>query len=437
MKITYNSEFWHKSCAFSFQYAQGRGGGERLEGRKTSKQRLGELLAQHYADALRTKAEGKLVAWSTSIAPQELLETMGICTVYPENHAAAVGARKCAPDLIGHAEGNGYSADLCSYARVNMGYLELQNCEAENMPLPDLLFCCSNICNTVVKWYENISKELRIPMILFDLPFNHEYEISAQNVKYIKAQLLEAIRRLEEITGRAFDHDRFREVMRVSAETVSWWKKASLLARAKPSPLDGFDLFNYMAIAVCMRGVQDGKELFKLWHDELSERRERGLGPWKDAEEKYRVMWDGIACWPYLSDTYKILKKNGVNMVTSTYPDSWYIMYDEGDLDGMARAYSSIYVNRNLDFGVNNIVQIVRDFQLDGIIFHSNRSCKFMDFRQFEVQRRVEAATGAVSVIFDGDQTDPRAFSPAQYETRVQALVEMMESKRRKGIAGA
>jgi benzoyl-CoA reductase/2-hydroxyglutaryl-CoA dehydratase subunit BcrC/BadD/HgdB len=408
-----------------------------LEGQKTSKQWLGELLNRHYADAMRVKAEGGLVAWSTSIAPQELLETMGIYTVYPENHAAAVGARKCAPDLIGFAEGKGYSADICSYARVNLAYMERQSCEAENMPLPDLIFCCNNICSTVVKWYENISRELHIPMILFDLPFNHSREISAQNVKYIKGQILEAIVRLEEITGRAFDYDRFREVMRISTETADWWKKASLLARAKPSPLNGFDLFNYMATIVCMRGTREGNELFKLWHDELLERKEKGLGPWKDGEEKYRVMWDGIACWPYLSDTYKILKKNGVNMVTSTYPDSWYIMYEEDDLDGMARAYSSIYVNRNLEFGVDNIIGIVRDFQLDGIIFHSNRSCKFMDFRQFEVQRRVEAATGVASVIFDGDQTDPRAFSPAQYETRIQALVEMMENRKAKGGAEA
>jgi benzoyl-CoA reductase/2-hydroxyglutaryl-CoA dehydratase subunit BcrC/BadD/HgdB len=411
--------------------------GSLLEAQKTSKIWLGELLDRHYADAMQAKADGRLVAWSTSIAPQELLETMGICTVYPENHAAAVGARKHAQEFINLAESNGYSTDVCSYARVNLAYMERQNCEAANMPLPDLIFCAGNICNTVIKWYENISKELNIPMILFDFPFNHGYEVSAQNVRYIKGQILEAIGRLEEITGRSFDYDRFREVMRVSAETAAWWKKASLLARAKPSPLNGFDLFNYMATVVCIRGAREGRDLFKLWHDELAEKASKGIGPWKDGDERYRVMWDGIACWPYLSDTYKILKKNGVNMVTSTYPDSWYIVYDADDLDGMARAYSSIYVNRNLDFGVNNIVGLVRDFRLDGIVFHSNRSCKFMDFRQFEVQRRVEALTGVPTVIFDGDQTDPRAFSLAQYETRVQALTEMMENRKRNGGEGA
>jgi len=398
-----------------------------------SKEMLNSLLSKHYSDAQEAKEKGELVAWCTSISPQELLEAMDIHAVYPENHAAAIGARKEAQGFINYAEGNGYSVDLCSYARVNLAYMDLKESGAANIPMPDLIFCCNNICNTVLKWYENIAKELNVPMIVFDLPFNHEYEINAQNVKYIKNQLLFAIEKLEEITGKKLDQDKLHEVMKISSDTSTWWKKATLLARATPSPLNGFDLFNYMAAIVCMRGTKEGLELYKLWHDELQEKAKNGIGPWKDADEKYRVMWDGIACWPHLSTTYKILKNNGINMVTSTYPDSWYIVYDVGDLDGMARAYSSIYVNRNLDFGTDNIVNIVNDFNLDGIIFHSNRSCKLMDFRQFEVQRRVEQATGVASVIFDGDQTDPRAFSAAQYETRIQALVEMMESRKNGG----
>ena len=401
--------------------------------KKTSKQLLGEIQDKHYADAMKAKEADRLVAWATSISPQELLTTMDIYTVYPENHAAAIGARKCAQPFIDYSEGKGYSTDICSYARVNLAYMEIMESEAANIPKPDLIFCCNNICNTVLKWYENIAKELDIPMIVFDLPFNHEYEINDQNVRYIKMQLLEAIDQLEQITGRKFDYDKFRDVMDISVETSIWWKKAAMQAQNLPSPLNGFDLFNYMAIIVCARGTKEGRDLFKLWYEELKAKAEAGIGPWKNGEEEYRVMWDGIACWPHLSDTYKTLKKYGINMVTSTYPDCWYIVYESNDLDGMARAYSSNYVNRNLDFGVDNIVKLVEDYKLDGIIYHSNRSCKLMDFRQFEVQRRVEERTGAPSVIFDGDQTDPRAFSLAQYETRIQALLEMMESRKKEG----
>lgn len=401
-----------------------------METKLTSKQMLGQLLDEHYETALEAKENGKLVAWATSICPQELLETMDIDVVYPENHAAAIGARKDAMQFIQQAEGEGYSADICSYARVNMGYVDIKNSIAGNIPMPDLIFCCSNICNTVVKWYENLAKTLSIPLIMFDMPFNHTFDVPAHSIKYMRGQIEHAIAKLEEITGRKFDYDRLNEVMEISADTARWWRKATDLNINHPSPLNGFDMFNYMAVIVCMRGRKEGRDLFKLWYEELNEKVKNNLGPWKNQEEKYRVMWDGIACWPHLSDTYKVLKKHGVNMVTSTYPESWTIIYEKGDIDGMAKAYASNYANRNLEYGTTNVAKLVRDFDLDGIIYHSNRSCKLMDFRQYEVQRRIEAMTGVPSVIFDGDQTDPRAFSLSQYETRVQALTEMMEKNK-------
>ena len=61
---------------------------------RTSKEWVDEMLRDHYRDARQAKEDGRLVCWSTSIAPQELLTTMDIVTMYPENHAAAIGARR-------------------------------------------------------------------------------------------------------------------------------------------------------------------------------------------------------------------------------------------------------------------------------------------------------------------------------------------------------
>lgn len=99
----------------------------------------------------------------------------------------------------------------------------------------------------------------------------------------------------------------------------------------------------------------------------------------------------------------------------------------------MAQAYDAIYVQRNVDYAIDRLLKRAKEFHIDGALFHSNRSCKGMDFKQYEMQRRLEAGLGIPSVIFDGDQTDPSVFSEAQYETRVQALVEMMEERKNKG----
>jgi len=277
---------------------------------------------------MAAKERGELIAWATSISPQEFLETMGIYTVYPENHAAALGARKDSMPFIERSEANGYSIDICSYTRVNMGFLEMQESASLRIPPPDLIVCCNNICNTVIKWYENIARELNVPLIMFDMPFNQSYAVKKHSVEYIKGQFKHAISQLEQITGRKFDYERFREVMEISSQSAKWWKKAMGLARTVPSPLNGFEIFNYMALIVCMRGKKECVQVFKLLTEEMEEKVKLGKGPFNDGPEKYRIMWDGIACWTALSNTYKFLKNYGVNMVGSTYPDSWSIIYE-------------------------------------------------------------------------------------------------------------
>ncbi len=400
----------------------------------TSKELLTKLTQKHYADAINAKKEGRLVAWSTSIAPQEFCETMGIEVLYPENHAAAIGAKGGAIPLLQHSEGNGYSLDLCSYARINLGYMETQDCCFENIPLPDLIICCNNICNTLIKWYENISKELNIPMIMIDVPYNYEYEVTQARVDYIRGQFDVAIAQLENICGRPFDYQRFEKVMKISSEAAKTWKHAMDKAALLPSPLNGFNIFNYMALIVCMRGKRESIELFKTVAEELDELAKNGQSQFP-GKEQYRIMWEGIACWPYLSHNFKTLKEYGINMVGSTYPGAWTLLYEANDLDGMARAYAGVMNNTNLEKQVDLRTTIIEECKCDGAIYHMNRSCKLMDFMQYELQRQVYMKTGVPYVMFDGDQTDPRNFAKAQFETRIQALVEMM-ADRKKNMEG-
>ena len=105
------------------------------------------------------------------------------------------------------------------------------------MPMPDFLLCCNNICNCMIKWYENISKELGIPMIMIDIPFNPDYEVSDAEAEYIKAQFWDAIRQLEEITGKKWTDERFKEVMESSGRASRMWIEATSQAKACSLPL--------------------------------------------------------------------------------------------------------------------------------------------------------------------------------------------------------
>jgi benzoyl-CoA reductase/2-hydroxyglutaryl-CoA dehydratase subunit BcrC/BadD/HgdB len=177
-----------------------------------------------------------------------------------------------------------------------------------------------------------------------------------------------------------------------------------------------------------MRGNEKAVEFFTLLRDEIAEKVARGEGYLEN--EKYRILWDGIPFWFNLKAMFRSLKNYDACMVGSTYPDNWVLPYDVHDLRSMARAYTSIFINRNFDYRIKNMTRLIDKFDVDGVIFHSNRSCKAQDFAQYAMSRKISDITGVPTVVVDGDQNDPRSFSEAQYETRVQALYEMIDQRR-------
>ncbi|MCD8036970.1 MAG: 2-hydroxyacyl-CoA dehydratase family protein [Clostridiales bacterium] len=412
---------------------------------KKAKELLGYYQKMMIDQAWQAKREGRPVGWSSSIAPPEMCVAMDMALVYPENHAAGIGAKHGALDMIEVAERSGYSIDNCSYSRINLAYMELlkeeaetgitpealKNCPGDRLPLPDFVIFCNNICNTLNKWYENLAKELDIPCIIIDVPFNHTMPVAKHNKAYIADQFRNAISQIEVICGRPFDYDKFREARHQTVRSGRAWKTVANMANYKPSPLSGFDFFNYMALIVCARAYPCAEITFNKLLEELQEKQRNGETAYK-GNEKTRIAWEGIAVWPYLGHTLKSLKNQGTIMIGSTYPDLWAFDFDADDetLYSMAEAYSRQYINTNFENRVKVLSDIVINGQCDGVIYHTNRSCKLMIFiNSPEIAEAVSEKTGTPFVFFDGDQTDPRNFSPAQYDTRVQALGEIMEER--------
>ena len=271
-------------------------------------------------------------------------------------------------------------------------------------------------------------------MFLIDTVYNYTPTASEEKVKYVRNQIDEYIKGLEELTGKKLDPAKLEHVMRVSLRNKDLWRKANELLAHKPSPLTGFELFNYMSCMVCCRGKESTTAILKQLISEIEENLKTGKSTFP-VEEKYRIFWEGIACWPYLGHTLKTLRNYGVNLVATGYVNAWGLEYEVNDLDGLARAYIDLpNNNNNLDTIVARRVEAVKQFQCDGVVYHVNRSCKVMDCQQYELQRRVQEGTEVPYMAFDGDQADFRAYSEAQYETRVQAFVELMEeAKRQRG----
>ncbi len=387
--------------------------------------KLGQVAARAYSDAQAAKERGEMVGWCASNFPVEIPETLGLAVVYPENQAAAIAARGFGQEMCEVSEADGYSNDICAYARISLAYAKLKKCAGQDMPQPDFVLCCNNICNCMIKWYENLAIELNIPMIMIDIPFNPDYKASEAEIKYVRAQFWDAVHQLEKITGKKWSDEKYKQVAENSGRTSRAWLAATGTAKYTPNPFNGFDLLNHMAVMVTARGKLEAAEAMETLLKEYEENHEKGTSTYRGVE-KHRIMFEGIACWPYLRATSTGLKSRDINMVTTIYADAFGFIYD--DFDGMCEAYCNVPNAMNLEHARDKRIKLCKDYNVEGLLVHTNRSCKLWSGFMPEMSRQIGAACGIPVSSFDGDQADPRNFSEAQYDTRVQGLAEIMET---------
>lgn len=391
----------------------------------SAKYKLGKISSAAYADALEAKKKGVPVAWVSSNFPVEIPETLGIATVYPENQAAGIAARGAGARMCEVSEADGYSNDICAYARISLAYAKLKSCPEQDVAMPDVLLCCNNICNCMVKWYENLARELQIPMILLDIPFNPDYDVPQAEIDYVTAQFWDAVHQLEELFGLKWSDERFQKVSTFSCRSSRAWLAATGCARYTPSPFNGFDLLNHMAVMVTARGKQTAAKAMETLSREYEANHRSGTSTFR-TEEKHRIMFEGIACWPYLRVTSTGLKSRGINMVTTIYADAFG--FDYNSFEEMIAAYCRVPNAINLELSRDKRVKLCKDNHAEGVLVHVNRSCKLWSGFMYEMSRQIGEACNIPVVSFDGDQADPRNFSEAQYNTRVQGLAEIMEA---------
>jgi benzoyl-CoA reductase/2-hydroxyglutaryl-CoA dehydratase subunit BcrC/BadD/HgdB len=390
----------------------------------TSKE-LTRLMTRYYATR---KVAGRVrpLAWVTSGAPVEILIGMGVATVYPENYGALVGAQRAAVPLAQVAEERGYSPDLCSYARCHIGsVLEPRNAPQGGLPKPDLLLASNNICGTVIKWYQSLAQQLNVPLFLLDAPYQHEPVLHEHTVQYVAGQLEELIAWVTQHTGHRLNERRFSQALELSNQAVTLWREIRELCQARPSPLNAPDLFLTMAPIVVLRGTKDAVTFYRRLKSEVEERVARGEGA--ILEERYRLLWDNIAIWYRLFQLFSLFTDAGACFVVDTYTNAWSVSVDVDEpILGLARTYSSVYINQSLQVRAGLMADLVKRFAVDGLVLHSNRSCKPYSLGQYDLLQRVTEETGVPGLVLEADMCDTRLYADEPVRNRIQSFLDVL-----------
>jgi benzoyl-CoA reductase subunit B len=412
-----------------------------------------EMMAFHY-DRLTGAAEIGAKVASTFVPGNlnELIMCFDLVNNLPEVNAIQNGLRRQSGAYVLEAEKIGHSEDVCTYVKSDIGMMAKGNLapNGKKFPDPDVLLLSYTGCFTFMKWFELLREQYKCETIMLHTPYMGDGKITKNMIEYMVKQLKdEVIPKLERVSGVKFDIDRLREYLKKSAMAEDNLVKVLQSAKNKPSPIDAYfgGIYYIGPIFGAFRGTDDAVDYYKFLLAEVEERLAAGKGPVTPdgdlAKEKYRLVVEGPPNYTNFRQFWKMFYDEGAVVVASSYTKVGGV-YDFGfrhdpakPLETLAEYCLGVYTNRSLPMRIDMLANYVKDYEADGLLINSIKSCNSFSAGQLLIMREVEKRTGKPAAFIESDLVDPRYFSAANIKNRLESYFQMIEQKRAGARAAA
>ncbi len=405
-----------------------------------------EMIAANYDRLTGVRESGRKVV-STFVPGNlnELIMCFDMLNNLPEINAIQNGLRKKSGAMIMEAEKRGHSEDVCTYVKADIGMMAKGNIapNGKPMPPPDLLLLSYTGCFTFMKWFELLRDEYGCETVMLHVPYEGDGVATDNMRQYVVKQLEEeVIPALERVSGVKFDIDRLREYLRESARAEDDFVWVMESGKNRPSPIDAYfgGVFYIGPIFTAFRGDPGCTEYYGLLRREIEERMAEGRGPitpeGEMGGEKYRLVVEGPPNWTSFRDFWKMFYDEGAVVVASTYTkvggvyDFGFRHDPENPLESLADYCLGCYTNLNLPSRIDMIETYMDQYDADGFLINSIKSCNSFSAGQLLIMREIEARTGKPTAFIESDLVDPRYFSPANIRNRLESYFQMIDQKR-------
>ncbi len=373
------------------------------------------------------------LAWCTSVGPAELLRSFGFEVYFPENHGALLGATRTAGDFIPAAVQAGFSGHVCSYTTSDIGAFLSGSTPLEKqygikqVPAPDLIVYNTNQCREVQDWFSFYADHYKCPIVGIHPPRFLD-AVSADEVELVVRQFQKMIPVCEQASGQKFDPERFKAVLKLSAEATMLWQEVLKTAQVSPPPLSFFDGVIHMGPIVVLRGAETAKEYYQTLLAEMKANVKKGVGVLE--REECRLFWEGMPIWGKLRALSDLFLQNRTTVVASTYCNSWIFedFDDKKPFESSALAYTQIFINRSEKAKLEMLKQWISEYRIDGVIFHDSKTCFNNSNNRFGLPLRLKEETGIPTLVVEGDLNDLRFYSEGQTITKIETFIEQIES---------
>lgn len=408
------------------------------------------MIADHFKQLTLAKQNNRKVVYT--FVPgnlTELLLAFDVLPVYPEINALQSAMRQKSMGFIGEAERAGHSEDVCTYVKCDIGMKRQGNIgpTGEPLPPPDLLLLSYTGCFTFMKWFELLQREYDCPVVMLHTPYQGDGKITGNMRDYMIQQIkTQVIPALEKLTGTKYDHDRMQHAMRLSALAEDDMVAVLESAKNRPSPIDAYfgGVYYIGPMFTAFRGSETAVDYYATLRKEVDARVKAGLGPITPdgpmGEERYRLVVEGPPNWTNFREFWKMFHEEGAVVVASSYTKVGGV-YDLGfrhdpdrPIESLADYCMGCYTNRNLPQRIDMLEKYMRDYNADGLLINSVKSCNSFSAGQLLMLRQIEARTGMAGGFIETDLVDKRYFSAANIKNRIESYLQMIDQKRREGI---
>jgi benzoyl-CoA reductase subunit B len=429
--------------------------------RLTSTRLGGKMVADYWENIFTAKERGKHVVWYNGTALNPIFQAAGLEWCHGEAFSARLAATHLEEPAQQAGAEYGYIGELCSYARTHLGCAVLtmkgvtekqngivgmvdQETLAAKLPSPDFFVNAYAGCSTGQQWdamtYRVFGKEL--PMMNVSLPMiwgnkpdagylrGEEWETTPL---YVEKQLHELVEFLEYHTGRPFDWDALSENMSYIKRASELRLEAMAMCAAAPTPATYWDWVASIAPINFLPANQGLVDYFQAVKDEIAQRVIDGVSAVQN--ERYRVYFDGIMNWNKLGWLTRKFAEYDVAVVAGRYThDSFWQEPQLIDLDrpllGMAQHYLICPINHGLKIMEELLIRRCDEYGIDGIAFHSTRTCRAMTNPQHILARTADRERGIKSFFFEGDVADAAFYKDESLESGLVAMLESIDQQR-------
>jgi benzoyl-CoA reductase subunit B len=376
----------------------------------------------------------------------ELLRSFDLHVSFPEINSLQTAVKKVSDAYLSEAEDEGFSPDVCGYVKADYALQRRGGEHPRGRIPPPAVAVLTNACNTYLKWAEIWERMYDPPIVTVDVPQSRSTGDAATGAGfavdrlYVEHQLRELIEVLERVTGRAFDIDRFREILGHANEMGRQYRRVLALNQQAPAVFDAvLEGTMYLGVANALRGTEAGARYFTDLVEELELRRLEGLGALADTEERHRLIFVGVPCYPIFSRFHQMFSEWGGAFVNSSY--LWFASggldldfeYDlaqpieslaEGVLRSVRRATDAMLFQDRL------LIEAVDAHGADGVVYHPVKSCRTVSTGLADSRRVVLDQRDVLALYIESDMMDRRVVSEAQLKNRIDAFFEGLESRK-------